>query len=223
MTNHNLSRKSRKYRRERDAGKIIIYTEGNVTEPEYLNNWIDEYAKQHNINKIKAHTKFKVEPSHDKSEPMKVVDSLIQSQPNYEDVDSFYAVFDEDDRCHSGKVKTNFVNAIQKAEKNNIKVICSNRSVELWALLHFEDAKPIDDCSDKLKTYMPEYDASRNKRFDVAKMLKDDNQEKAKERAKKLRKSNIVEGRKWYDRPSTNFDELIEAMENKIKVENPQK
>lgn len=217
MSKYSLAREKRTSRKNRDAGKFIIYTEGSITEPEYLRTWIDEYAKQKKINQVKAHYKFRIIPSSGETEPGKIVENILNDKRSYEDFDTLFVVFDEDDRSISGKNKTNFLNAIEKATKNNIKVICSNRSIELWALLHFEESAPVDECSSKLSNYMPEYHPSRNKRFDVQKMLVGNKQELAKERAKRLAQNNKDQGKNWYSRPSTNFYELIEAMEKKIQ------
>ena len=68
-----LSRDDGLNSRERNAGKIVIYTEGNVTEPEYLNDWIRDFALKNNLNPNRVKTWFKIVPSYDESEPLKVV------------------------------------------------------------------------------------------------------------------------------------------------------
>ena len=84
--------------------------------------------------------------------------------------------------------------------------------------MHFSDKTPTikSELEKELKKYLPKYDAENNKRFDVSLMLANDNEEKALKRAKKLRETNSKLG-DWKIRPSTNFDELIEAMKNFIK------
>lgn len=209
-----LDRKNRHNRKERSAAKMVIFTEGDVTEPQYLSDWIKKFAINNGINPIKARMKFEIVASNDKSEPLKIVERLIDAKkPAKNSLDIFYAVFDEDDRSSGGKDKENFNKAFDEAENNNIKVICSNRSVELWALMHFSDKTPTtkNDLEKELKTYLPQYNAKTNKKFDIALMLVNDNEDKAIVRAKRLRKNNSKLG-DWRIRPSTNFDELIEAM-----------
>lgn len=211
-----LDRKNRHNRKERSAAKMVIFTEGDVTEPQYLSDWIKKFAIKNEINPIKAKMKFEIVASNDKSEPLKIVERLIdEKKPAKNGLDIFYAVFDEDDRSLGGKDKENFNKAFDEAENNNIKVICSNRSVELWALMHFSDKTPTKqgDLEKELKKYLPKYNAETNKRFDVSLMW--DNEGEAIKRAKILRKNQTELG-DWRMRPSTNFDELIEAMKDFI-------
>ena len=210
-----LSRADRYNRKERNAGKIVVYTEGDVTEPEYLNDWIKGFAVKNNLNPNRVKTWFEIIPSNDKSEPLKVVNNLVANEnPKNNSLDTFYAVFDEDDRNVKGKDKENYQKAFQTADDNNINVICSNRSVELWAVLHFSDANPTTqrDLENELKKFMPQYHSSKNKRFDFTIMQDKGNEAKAIKRAKSLRKNNEKTSGDWRVRPSTNFDELIEAM-----------
>lgn len=216
-----LDRKNRHNRKERSAAKMVIFTEGDVTEPQYLSDWIKKFAINNGINPIKARMKFEIVASNDKSEPLKIVERLIDARkPAKNSLDIFYAVFDEDDRSSGGKDKENFNKAFDEAENNNIKVICSNRSVELWALMHFSGKTPTtkNDLEKELKTYLPQYNAKTNKKFDIALMLVNDNEDKAIVRAKRLRKNNSKLG-DWRIRPSTNFDELIEAMRDFVRIE----
>lgn len=210
-----LSRADRYNRKERNAGKIVVYTEGDVTEPEYLNDWIKGFAVKNNLNPNRVKTWFEIIPSNDKSEPLKVVNNLVANEnPKNNSLDTFYAVFDEDDRSVKGKDKENYQKAFQTADDNNINVICTNRSVELWAVLHFSDANPTTqrDLENELKKFMPQYHSSKNKRFDFTIMQDKGNEAKAIKRAKSLRKNNEKTSGDWRVRPSTNFDELIEAM-----------
>lgn len=214
-----LSRTNRFNRKERNAGKIVIYTEGNVTEPEYLNDWIKNFAITSQLNPNKVKTWFEIVPSDDESEPLKIVNNLITNEnPKNNELDKFYAVFDEDDRSNTGKDKENYQKAFQTAESNNINVICSNRSVELWAIMHFSNSTPMTqkDLEKELKKFMPHYNSSKNKRFDFAIMQSEGDEDKAIKRAQSLRKNNEKASSDWKIRPSTNFDELIEAMKEFI-------
>lgn len=214
-----LSRADRYNRKERNAGKIVIYTEGDVTEPEYLNDWIRAFAIKNKLNPNKVRTWFEITPSDNESEPLKVVENLVTNEnPKNNELDKFYAVFDEDDRSNTGKDKENYQKAFQTAENNNVSVICSNRSVELWAVLHFSDATPTTqrDLEKELKKFMPQYNSGKNKRFDFAIILNKGDEEKAIIRARALRKNNEETSGDWKVRPSTNFDELVEAMKKFI-------
>ena len=63
---------------------------------------------------------------------------------------------------------------------------------------------------------MPQYNSGKNKRFDFATMATQGSEDKAIRRAKTLRKNNETSSGDWKVRPSTNFDELIEAMKKFI-------
>ncbi len=216
----NLDRNNRRGKKERSASKIVIYTEGELTEPKYLNDWISIYANKNDILPAKAKNFFKIEKGNSDSEPLQVVERLIeQENPTRNKAeDLFFVVFDDDDRSQSGGLtKQNFDLAWEKAQSNNIGVIYSNRSIEFWALLHFCNDRPVDKTAleAKLKRFMSQYDAQSNKVFDVNLMLEGDNEEQAIARAKKIRASNKKEG-DCYARPCTNADELIEAMKKRL-------
>lgn len=214
-----LSRADRYNRRDRNAGKIIIYTEGDITEPEYIKDWIKDFAVKNSLNPNRVKTWFEIIPSHDESEPLKIVENLIKDKsPKTNELDNFYVIFDEDDRSSKGKDKKNFQNAFKTAGDNNVYVICSNRSVELWAVLHFSDTTPMTqkELETELKKFMPKYHSGKNKRFDFAVMQNKGNENKAIKRAQTLRKNNKKASGDWRVRPSTNFDELIEAMKEFI-------
>ena len=214
-----LSRADRYNRKERNAGKIVIYTEGDVTEPEYLNDWIRAFAIKNKLKPNKVLAGFEIVPSNNESEPLKIVENLIEDKsPKTSKLDKFYAVFDEDDRSVKGKDKENYQSAFKIAGENHINVICSNRSVELWAVLHFSDATPMTqkDLEKELKKFMPQYNSGKNKRFDFVTMVTQGNEDNAIRRAKALRKNNETSSGDWKVRPSTNFDELIEEMKKFI-------
>ena len=75
-----LSRADRYNRRDRNAGKIIIYTEGDITEPEYIKDWIKDFAVKNSLNPNRVKTWFEIIPSHDESEPLKIVENLIKDK-----------------------------------------------------------------------------------------------------------------------------------------------
>ena len=87
---YSLSRADRYNKKERNAGKIVIYTEGDVTEPEYLNDWIKGFAAKNGSNPLKVKTWFEIVPSDDESEPLKVVENLVSNEnPKDNELDKF--------------------------------------------------------------------------------------------------------------------------------------
>ena len=75
-----LDRINRHNRKERSAAKMVIFTEGDVTEPQYLADWIKQFATKNSINPIKANMKFEIVASKYESEPLKIVENLIEAK-----------------------------------------------------------------------------------------------------------------------------------------------
>ena len=74
-----------------------------ISKAKYLSDWIKKFAVKNEINPIKAKMKFEIVASNDKSEPLKIVERLIDAKkPAKNSLDIFYAVFDEDDRSSGG-------------------------------------------------------------------------------------------------------------------------
>lgn len=118
-----LNRKDRLNKKIRSAAKMVIYTEGDVTEPQYLADWIKKIAVKNSINPIKANMKFNIVPSKDESEPLKVVNNLIENEkPIKNNLDIFYAVFDEDDRSLGGKIKRILIRLLRKLKITMLKL-----------------------------------------------------------------------------------------------------
>lgn len=117
-------RKPRKQKR-----KILIACEGNnKTEKNYFNNF-ENGQKSYNITYTKGND----------TDPLKLVQMLIAEVKELElDLtidDVAYLVFDTDMDLNKNKI---IRNAIKLAKENNIRVITSTPSIELWFLLHYE-------------------------------------------------------------------------------------
>lgn len=194
--------------------KMVIYCEGDVSEPEYLEKWRDDYCVDNGINKAKIKTYLIIKRSKSDSEPITIIDKMLKE---IDSEDENYIVFDEDDRFSDDTQKQNLITVFSRADNNGIKYIFSNRSAEVWALLHFEYTSaplPKESLLQKIKKHMPQY-SEDNKRFDVISMRK--NEARAIENAKRLREEQILNSPdEKYPRPWTNFDELIIAMQSFI-------
>lgn len=72
--------------------------------------------------------------------------------------DEVWCVFDADPKLDNPQQLTNFKNAIDLANSNNIKVAYSNQAFEYWFILHFEDhqggAMHRDDYNDKINSHL---------------------------------------------------------------------
>ena len=164
-------------RNERSTKRfILIGTEGkNKTEIGYFNQF----------NRIQKNFRVRFS-SGNSTDSMGIVEDIKRSKDDLEfrADDLAFAVFDADLWGTRGK---QIQQAINYAEKQEIKVILSNPCFEVWFVLHFEDGRAPYDSSDKvidkLKQYVPDYEKSR----DMFELLQG-NMEKAISRAEQLRR-----------------------------------
>lgn len=219
MSSHNRSNRVGSKKRALKQ-KMVIYCEGDVTEPEYLEQWRDNYCNVNNINKAKIKLYIVIKRPNSESDPKSIMEKMLKE---IELTDLNYIVFDEDDRCDDITKKANICSVFDKANTNSIKCIFSNRCAEVWALLHFEySSAPLsgDKIYERLHHHMESY-SQDNKRFDISLMIK--NEEKAMVNAIRLREEqerNSPGDR--FARPMTNFDLLINDMKefiNKVNKE----
>ncbi len=104
---------------------IYIFTEGGKTEPIYFESKRSEIRRND----------IKIEIKGNGYNTMSLVDYVLvfikENKINLT-IDECWVVFDKDD------FDKDFDNAINKAEKNSLKVAYSNEAFELWFLLHFD-------------------------------------------------------------------------------------
>ena len=155
MKRFRRARPSRPLRR-----RVVVVTEGTVTEPLYLRL----YGRIHGPDSL-----F-VEPIPLGQDPRSVVERAIeerqesQSDPDAED-DSFWAMFDRDNH-------ESFLEAVHLAKAKDIPTAVSNPSFELWLILHYELLdRPVtaDDCRRRLRELCPDY--GRAKQFADAEVI----------------------------------------------------
>ncbi|WP_087051837.1 RloB family protein, partial [Levilactobacillus brevis] len=109
---------------------IAIYCEGE-SEKAYFEMLSTKYNSKANV-----HTeKIKIEACSGAKGTVLVDEAIskINNIPKKEKVDQAYIVFDRDDLSND-----ELQNCSSKAKENNIKVIFSSISFEVWILLHFE-------------------------------------------------------------------------------------
>lgn len=143
-------------RNERSTKRfILIGTEGkNKTEIGYFNQF----------NRIQKNFRVRFS-SGNSTDSMGIVEDIKRSKDglDFRADDLAFAVFDADLWGTRGK---QIQQAINYAEKQEIKVILSNPCFEVWFVLHFEDGRAPYDSSDKvidkLKQYVPDYEKSRD-------------------------------------------------------------
>lgn len=150
-------RKFENSRRKRDnratVKTIFLVTEGKETERLYFK----KFRKRGRNVKI-------LFPDSKCTDPINIVNyavklskgKLISNGESFDPGDEIWCIFDVDD------IKESALQIAKKlADQNNIEIILSNPSFELWYLLHYEPVSfslSNDDLMKKLKRYVPEYD-----------------------------------------------------------------
>jgi hypothetical protein len=134
---------------------ILVVTEGEVTEPEYIDGLkracrnprvTVRLAKEHGVPKTIVEIAKQYKEEAEKSAQCEKDENLVY--------DSVWGVFDVDDHPAIGE-------AIVMARDNGIRLAISNPCVELWLLLHFRDNPGMHDrvaVKKLLKDYVPDYD-----------------------------------------------------------------
>jgi len=164
--------------------KILIAVEGtNKTEKTYFNNFEDK-EKNYNISYARGNN----------TDPLKLVKSLekeiYKRGLDLSNGDMVFCVFDTDVDLNKNKI---IKEATKLAKDKKIQIITSAPCVELWFLLHYEYTTANlsnNDVIRRLKHYYPKYEKNINIYREII-----NNLEKAIERAKKLEKYHIDNGK----------------------------
>lgn len=109
--------------------RVVVVTEGKVTEPRYLRVFEQLHGSE----------SFEVVPIGIGRDPRAVVRRAISESRKADrdgvtGSDSFWAMFDRDDHAH-------FDEAVRDAKANEVGLAVSNPCFELWAVLHYEDRR----------------------------------------------------------------------------------
>ena len=162
---------------KKPKSKVLIAVEGNnKTEKMYFNNF-ESRDKSFNITYAKGNN----------TDPVKLVKMLIKEikklNIDLKGEDVAYCIFDTDVNPNKNKL---IKEATTLANKNNIGIITSAPSIEMWFLLHFDFTTSYmnnEEVMNKLKKYYPKYEKADN----IYPFIKD-NTNIAIKRAKKLEK-----------------------------------
>lgn len=138
---------------------ILIGTEGkNKTETNYLNGF-KRSLKTYSI----------IFSSGNDTDPIGVVNNTVASinshELDFQEGDLAYSLIDYDvdrTKSHQEKVKT----ALKKAQNNNIDLLISNPTFEIWFLQHFRQSTKTyvssNEVIEELKRYIPNYKKNSN-------------------------------------------------------------
>ncbi len=126
---------------------LHIYCEGEKTEPNYLNGYIDKFFPTNRRLKV-----IKIEATK-KNTPKQLVDEAVTAKiaaiKNSLDEDVFWVVYDRE----SEQKYTDALHALayDKGQKHGISIAISNVCFEAWLLLHFQDTTASYSCYDDLR------------------------------------------------------------------------
>ena len=198
--------KDRVRNNRKPKNKIIIAVEGkNKTEKLYFNNF-DDGKKSYSIMFAKGND----------TDPLTLVKRLSEEIKriglDLTDGDIAYCVFDTDDNPNKNKIITEAKNL---AKKNNIKVITSTPSIELWFLLHYEyttASMNTEKVINKLKKYYPKYEKNINIYDAISSYL-----QTAIENSKKLERYKLTNNKiigTVEANPSTEIYKIVEELLN---------
>jgi hypothetical protein len=202
-----MARRHRSLKRKRSSrnpkAKIIIVSEGRLTEPDYF------YALARACGALVS---FDVILERGAGVPLSVVEKAIETFRRSQRLTSFgrndtiWAVFDRDEHPH-------FETAIERAKAAGVKPIISIPCFELWLVLHFiEWDRPIDRhaIQRRLRDLMPSYDPNGSKRADYAQL--------AESVSTAINRARVMERRRTEERtplgnPLTTVFQLVEHIQ----------
>ena len=176
--------------------QVIVVTEGEKTEPQY----IKEFARIHQAPNVRVGgTGF---------DPQGVVEKAIELKKSLGRGTRahVWAVFDRDEHLR-------FEEALHLAQQHGICVAVSNPCFELWAVLHYQDhAAPIDrhDCQRLLARLCEGYHAERGKLFNDTEVIRTSHDD-AVQRGKRSLHDREEEGDPQGN-PSTSMQVLMESI-----------
>lgn len=182
-----------------------IYTEGEATEPEYIDilKRLPEVAESVSIDITIEETG---------ATPMRLVNSACSDRQRKDlDIDHFWCVFD----VESPKTHPYLGDARQKARDNDVSLAISNPCFEIWLILHHKSfAKYVS--TDEAISIRKSLDQSEAKHLDteVYRPLIPD----AIQRAQQLQNKHKQDGTEFpEDNPSSSFDALITTLKDVVK------
>jgi hypothetical protein len=181
---------------------ILVVSEGEVTEPEYI----------HGVERAYRNPRVTVEVAPEHGVPKTLVElakgykEQAQTRASREGdenlaYDSVWCVFDRNEHPHVGE-------AIEMARDNNIRLAISNPCIELWLLLHFRE-NPGAQHRAKLKAMLTSYVPKYDKHVDYA--TYSDLYAQAVARARKM-DEDAKEANETHRNPTTGIYKLTELI-----------
>ncbi|MFA6172631.1 MAG: RloB family protein [Kiritimatiellales bacterium] len=197
-------------RQQRDLKpRLHIFCEGEKTEPNYLNGYIERCFPGTKLTLVRA-TK--------KNTPIPLVEEAIaeKSRRDIPEEDQFWVVYDRESSINYPDAL--HAEARDKAKANGIKIAFSNVCFEVWLLLHFQETVPnCDSCADLckrslLKKHIPDYDKGVKRNYTAAEVsMARKNAVKLNKQTKAGADASWTKPYQW--NPYTNVHELLDEMD----------
>ena len=140
------------------ASRIVVVTEGAVTEPSYLRTFYRLHGDRSSVRLVLIRGA---------ADPRAVVERAIKESKKLKrdplgSRDTVWAMFDRDEHSR-------FAQAKDMARGNGIRLAISNPCFELWGILHYQEYDaPLDrhECQRTLGELCPSYSSKEGKIFD---------------------------------------------------------
>jgi len=179
---------------------IVIFCEGEASEPDYLNA-----IKR--LPEIRSNMAISLEIDPTSGVPLTLVQAAVARKKKDAEVDEYWCVFDVEWPKHH----PNLERALQIATANNIGVAVSNPCFELWLILHYQDQTAFLD-NRAAESLSRRLDQRPGKRIDAAQYLP--RRRDAAKRAVELTRRHERGGTRFPDNhPSSTMYELLAAIE----------
>lgn len=201
MKKYNRSRKLNRSRRGvEQRATVAVFTEGKITEPQYVKVLKDIYRGAVNIDVINRYVG---------SAPDVLVKKAIDYQRN---VDRHNAQYDEIWCLFDRNEHLNIEVAMQNARKNNIKTAITNPCFELWLVLHQENQSR-HVSKESIQKRSRSLGITEGKHLsETGKKLSREKYYDAKNRAQRLEKQHIGNGSKSWENPSSQVWKFVDRL-----------
>ena len=203
MARRNRERRPARSERVREQNRrLLVVTEGAITEPEYLEGFKRTWRALVDVRIAGGEG----DPSHVVARAIELRDAAgAQSDPlGYDEV---WVAFDRDEHAH-------FNAAIDRARACSLQVAASNPCFELWLLLHFRD-NPGAQHRHAIQKLLAEHDGGAGKRVDFEQHYAHRHDDAAT-RARRLQAA-ADEAEEPHRNPTTGFFRLTEAIKKAVQ------
>ncbi len=193
---------------------IQVFTEGKVTEPEYLDALKADPALGHG-----EEVRITCPSSHRGMQPLPLVQAAVKyrNEANPAEYDEIWCLFDvEAPRAHP-----NLLQAVRLADGNDIRCAVSNPCFELWLLLHHQEHHS-HISTQETRRLLTAASGRAGKGIDT--QWYREHRDQAGQRARDLRDEHTRNGTRFpMDNPSSQMDLFITAVEGDLtlKPESP--